>query len=181
MLPYLIESMLWSTAYCFLLLTLNFVVVSGLHLSLYHSSKRTRNSFAAMANKDACVPCSLMDQSFLLSKEQVEKELSSSLPLWQLGSNEQNPAFIHRHLTARNFQSALDCINEMGAIAERQNHHPNFHLTNYRDVEVVIWTHKLNGVTEADITLATMFDREVKINYSPKWLKENPEALSTSK
>lgn len=86
-----------------------------------------------------------------------------------------------RAFTAKNFQSALDCINEMGAIAERESHHPNFHLTNYRDVAVEIWTHKLGGITENDITLAKLLDAEVKIDYSPKWLKENHMAKSTAK
>jgi pterin-4a-carbinolamine dehydratase len=64
----------------------------------------------------------------------------------------------------------------MGAIAEREFHHPNFHLVNYREVEVHLWTHKLNGVTENDLILAEMLDKEVAVVYSPKWLKEHPEA-----
>ena len=82
--------------------------------------------------------------------------------------------------TAKNFQAAMDAIQAMGIIAERENHHPDFHLTNYRDVRIEIFTHKLQGITENDVALAEMFSKEVKISYSPKWLKEHPEALPTS-
>ena len=68
----------------------------------------------------------------------------------------------------------------MGAIAERESHHPDFHLTNYRDVEITLWTHKLGGITENDLKLAEMLDNEVKIEYSPKWLKAHPEASTTA-
>ena len=44
--------------------------------------------------------------------------------------------------TAKNFQAAMDALQAMGTIAERENHHPDFHLTNYRDVRIEIFTHK---------------------------------------
>ena len=80
----------------------------------------------------------------------------------------------------KTFQAALDAINAMGAIAERENHHPDFHLASYREVRVDIYTHSVKGVTENDITLAELFMQEVKIVYSPKWLKEHPEAQQST-
>jgi 4a-hydroxytetrahydrobiopterin dehydratase len=64
----------------------------------------------------------------------------------------------------------------MGSIAEREGHHPDFHLTNYRHVQVVLYTHKVEGITESDLTLARRFNDEVVIDYSPQWLKSNPIA-----
>ena len=83
---------------------------------------------------------------------------------------------ISRKFTARNFQSALDCINAMGNVAEREGHHPDFHLTSYRNVEVVLYTHSLGGVSANDVALAKMLDEEVDVDYSPKWLEGNPKA-----
>jgi 4a-hydroxytetrahydrobiopterin dehydratase len=125
--------------------------------------------------KGACIPCSSLDPSHLLSPEEVQKRLDTSLPMWQLATSEKGPC-LRRKFTAKSFQAALDSVNAMGAIAERENHHPDFHMTDYRDVEVVLWTHKLNGITESDFTLATMLNLEVAIVYSPKWLREHPEA-----
>jgi 4a-hydroxytetrahydrobiopterin dehydratase len=120
----------------------------------------------------ACIPCSSLD---LLSPEEVQKRLETSLPLWELATSEKGP-FLRRKFTAKTFQAALDSINAFGAIAERENHHPDFHMTDYREVEVVLWTHKLNGITESDFVLAEMLNSEVTVVYSPKWLREHPEA-----
>ena len=76
--------------------------------------------------------------------------------------------------------AALDCINEMGVIAEREGHHPDFHLTEYRNVKIVLFTHKLGGVTTNDLQLAKMLDAEVTVKYSPKWLQSHPEAEATT-
>eukprot|EP00804_Cyclotella_cryptica_P003448 CCRYP_002097-RB/>CCRYP_002097-RB protein AED:0.46 eAED:0.46 QI:0/-1/0/1/-1/0/1/0/98 len=82
---------------------------------------------------------------------------------------------ISKSYIARNFQSALDSINAIGSIAERQGHHPDIHLTDYRNVEIVLFTHSLGGVTINDILLARMIEEEVKVDYSPKWLKSQNE------
>lgn len=121
-----------------------------------------------------CVPCSGLDESALLSLDQVKTELGS-MPLWILQINDDIPC-ITRSYVAKNFQAALDSINAIGVIAEREGHHPDLHITKYREVEIVLWTHKLGGVTKNDIDLARVFDDEVGIVYSPKWLKEHPEA-----
>ena len=87
---------------------------------------------------------------------------------------------ITRSFVAKNFQAAIQAINDMGVIAEREGHHPNFHLTNYRNVDVVIYTHNVQGITVNDLILAQLFDKEVKIVYSPKWLKSNPHVKDSA-
>lgn len=126
------------------------------------------------APKNKCIPCSGMDESFLLPAAVIEERLQDSL--WTYENNR-----LTRSFTARNFQCALDCVNAMGAIAERESHHPDFHLTNYREIQIDVWTHKLGGVTENDLVLVDLLDSEVSIDYSPKWLKANPQAQSTAK
>ena len=134
-----------------------------------------------------CAPCEGLDNSALLSAEVVQERLKEN-PLWTLveaapesssadadNSKNQKPMMLSRKFTAKNFQAALDSINAMGAIAEEQEHHPDFHLTSYRNVEVTLWTHSLGGITENDFTLAQLLD-QVPVTYSPKWLRENPAA-----
>jgi len=118
-----------------------------------------------------CVPCESLDKSHLLSADQIEKDIST-MPLWSLNNNGK----LTRKYTAKNFQCAMDSLNEIGKIAERENHHPDLHLTSYRDVEIILYTHSLGGLTQNDIAVARMIDSEVDIVYSPKWLKSNPEA-----
>lgn len=129
-----------------------------------------------MAEAKKCVPCESMDKSALLDDDQIEEKLET-FPLWKLSYGDK----LCRKFTAKNFQSALDAINDIGAIAEREGHHPDLHLTSYRDVEIVIYTHSLKGLTENDFSLASMIDEEVKVMYSPKWLKSYPDAQKTQK
>jgi 4a-hydroxytetrahydrobiopterin dehydratase len=119
-----------------------------------------------------CIPCSKLDSSALLPMDEVTKKLAN-MPLWTLQQSSDGIYCISRRYTAKSFQAALDSINAMGVIAEREGHHPDFHLTNYREVEIVVWTHKLNGLTKNDIDLAMQFDNEVNVTYSPKWMKEH--------
>ena len=60
-------------------------------------------------------------------------------------------------------------------------HHPDLHITGYRNVEVVLWTHAVGGLTENDLIMAELIDQGVKVAYSPKWLREHPEAAATAK
>jgi 4a-hydroxytetrahydrobiopterin dehydratase len=139
---------------------------------------------SASGSSGVCRPCSGMDESDLLDVDAVRKRVPKTMPLWRVGTREEEGflyGYIHRSFVAKSFQAALDAINDMGAIAERESHHPNFHLINYREVTVEIWTHKLKGLTENDLTLARSFDQQVRIAYSPKWLSQHPEAKGTAK
>jgi len=44
-------------------------------------------------------------------------------------------------------------VNRAGAIAEAEGHHPDLFLS-WGKVDVKIWTHKVNGLTESDFVLA---------------------------
>jgi 4a-hydroxytetrahydrobiopterin dehydratase len=123
-----------------------------------------------------------MDTSFLLLPNLKETDDAlSALTLWKATIGDTHVENISRSFTARNFQSALDAINDIGQIAEREGHHPDIHLTSYREVEIVLSTHSLGGVTKNDIALAKMLDEQVRIAYSPRWLKDNPDAKPTAK
>lgn len=69
-------------------------------------------------------------------------------------------------------QCALDFINGMSAVAEEEGHHPDFHLTNYRDVRVDVTTHAIGGLSLHDFVLAAKLDM-IEVTYSPKWVREN--------
>ena len=63
-----------------------------------------------------------------------------------------------KRYTLKNFADALALVNRIGAIAEAQNHHPDLWLA-WGKVEVKIWTHKINGLTESDFVMAAKLDR----------------------
>ena len=55
------------------------------------------------------------------------------------------------------FRKALDFVNRVGEIAEEQGHHPIITFT-WGKVEITIYTHKINGLTESDFILAAKID-----------------------
>jgi len=59
-----------------------------------------------------------------------------------------------------NFQEALDFTNEVGALAESVDHHPEICLT-WGKAKITIWTHGIGGLSEADFVFAARADRFV--------------------
>jgi len=56
------------------------------------------------------------------------------------------------------FKSALAFVNRVGALAEEQGHHPDILLA-WGKVEITLWTHAVDGLTESDFILAAKIDR----------------------
>ena len=57
-----------------------------------------------------------------------------------------------------NFREALQFTNQLGEIAEEENHHPDI-LLSWGRVVVTIFTHKANGLTESDFILAAKYEQ----------------------
>lgn len=57
----------------------------------------------------------------------------------------------------KNFREALAFTNKVGAIAEEEGHHPDI-LLSYGKVKILLWTHKIDGLTESDFILAAKCD-----------------------
>mmetsp|Transcript_61398 Transcript_61398/g.192455 ORF Transcript_61398/g.192455 Transcript_61398/m.192455 type:complete len:141 (+) Transcript_61398:1-423(+) len=123
-----------------------------------------------------CAPCAGLAADAVLSPEEAAQRVQGR-PLWRFADG---PPRLIREFTAKNFKAAMAFLNAAGEIAEEQGHHPDFHLTNYREVSVVVSTHELGGLTENDFILAEVLDERTKVEYSPKWLKEHPQAEPTA-
>jgi hypothetical protein len=50
-------------------------------------------------------------------------------------------------------------FTRVGRIDEQQDHHPDLHLTGYRNVAIELSTHDMNGLTEQDFVVATMIEK----------------------
>ena len=57
-----------------------------------------------------------------------------------------------------NFRTALQFVDRVGELAEEQGHHPDIFLA-WGKVEITIWTHKIDGLTESDFILAAKIDQ----------------------
>ena len=98
-----------------------------------------------------CVPCKGGVPP--LSDEESDAFLSQIHHDWEVVEN--------HHLTRTwpfpDFSSALEFINKLGEICEQQNHHADFEL-GWGRVVSVIYTHKIDALTESDFVLAAKFD-----------------------
>jgi 4a-hydroxytetrahydrobiopterin dehydratase len=98
-----------------------------------------------------CVPC--RGGVPPLTRDQIDA-LAPEVPGWRAIDNHH----LVRTFTFPNFVTALNFVNQAGAVAEEQGHHPDLYLT-WGKVEVKIWTHKIDGLTESDFILAAKLDR----------------------
>ena len=59
----------------------------------------------------------------------------------------------------RDFKQALAFVNEVGRIAEKENHHPDI-LLKWGEVRVEIWTHSVGGISINDFILAAKIEKK---------------------
>jgi 4a-hydroxytetrahydrobiopterin dehydratase len=90
-----------------------------------------------------------------LSTDEVRQYLTA-LPGWTLTVDGKR---IRREWRVKDFSTALDFFNRIGEIAEEQDHHPDVHLTGYRNVAVELATHAIGGLSENDFILAAKIDQ----------------------
>ena len=90
-----------------------------------------------------------------LTQAEVRAHLQA-LPEWQLTPDGRR---IRRTWRARDFLAALEFFRRVGEVAEAEDHHPDLHLTGYRNVAVELTTHTLGGLSENDFILAARIDR----------------------
>jgi 4a-hydroxytetrahydrobiopterin dehydratase len=64
---------------------------------------------------------------------------------------------IKRMFTFPDFAEALNFVNEVGDLAESEGHHPDLYLA-WGKVEVTLWTHAIDGLSENDFILAKKID-----------------------
>lgn len=88
-----------------------------------------------------------------LTAAEIEPLRSQLDPRWQLVDGHH----LSRLFEFRNFAEALAFVNRVGEMAEEQGHHPDVYLA-WGRVRVDVWTHKIDGLHEADFVFAAKCD-----------------------
>jgi 4a-hydroxytetrahydrobiopterin dehydratase len=60
---------------------------------------------------------------------------------------------ITRSFTFKDFLLALKFVNKVGALAEKEGHHPDFEI-HWNKVTLTLWTHAIGGLSANDFVLA---------------------------
>ena len=94
-----------------------------------------------------CLPCEGGVEPCSLEHSQAQLKMLSN---WQLSSDSNT---ISRSLILKNFVQAVACLNKVGELAELEAHHPDFHLTGYRNLMMALSTHAIGGLSENDFTV----------------------------
>jgi 4a-hydroxytetrahydrobiopterin dehydratase len=89
-----------------------------------------------------------------LNAEQI-RSLLPEVPDWKLTADGKR---LRREWRLKEFVTGLDFFQRVGMIAEEEGHHPDLHLSNYRQAAIEIWTHSLGGLSENDFILAAKID-----------------------
>lgn len=97
-----------------------------------------------------CVPCT--GETPKIEPADAQK-LIEELPGWSLRGET-----LHRRFEFADFATALAFVNEVGAIAEDEGHHPDLRL-GWGYVEVELTTHAIGGLSENDFIVAAKISK----------------------
>ena len=100
----------------------------------------------------SCVPC--RGGVPPLEREESSRLLKELGADWRVVENHH----LEKSYDFPDFKTALDFVNRVGELAEREGHHPDIELS-YGKVGLTIWTHKIDGLTESDFVLAAKAEK----------------------
>lgn len=89
-----------------------------------------------------------------MSHEEADVQLAA-LPEWRLNGDGTR---IRRDWNLTTFREGIRLLNNVGALAEREQHHPDLHLVSYRQVWIELTTHAIGGLSINDFILAAKID-----------------------
>ena len=100
----------------------------------------------------SCVPC--RGGVPPLSADEAGRLLSGT-PGWRLDASAKR---LSRRFEFRDFVEAMKFVNRVADLAEQQGHHPDIAI-HWNEVDLTLWTHKIDGLHENDFILAARVNR----------------------
>lgn len=99
----------------------------------------------------ACVPCRGGVPPF--AREEIASYLADLDNDWRVVDDHH----LEKEWRFRNFREALAFTNRVGELAEEVGHHPDIEL-GWGRVKLTVYTHKIDGLHEADFVFAAKVD-----------------------
>tara|TARA_B100000809_G_scaffold22806_1_gene19945 strand:+ start:324 stop:665 length:342 start_codon:yes stop_codon:yes gene_type:complete len=107
-------------------------------------------------SKKSCVPC--RGGIPPLTENEYKPLLTELGDEWEVIDTHH----LEKTILLKNFTEALTLTNQVGSIAEKEGHHPDIEL-GWGRVKIIIWTHKIDGLSESDFILAAKISAIGKI------------------
>jgi len=89
-----------------------------------------------------------------LGRDEAHARLGAR-PGWELA---QDGRGIHRTFKLKDFARAMELVNAVAAVAEREGHHPDIEVFGWNKVRFKLSTHSIGGLSENDFILAEEID-----------------------
>ncbi|MBI3495059.1 4a-hydroxytetrahydrobiopterin dehydratase [Candidatus Berkelbacteria bacterium] len=100
-----------------------------------------------------CVPCRGGEPTL---QEPEISNLKSQVPNWEV-VDDGGIKKLRRAFQFKNFAQALEFVNKVGKIAEREGHHPEIEF-GWGHATITWWTHKIKGLHRNDFIMAAKTD-----------------------
>lgn len=100
-----------------------------------------------------CTACEGDTPAF--TKEQIAAHLPA-VPEWKLSDDGK---LIRRKYKFADFVTAMAFLQKVAVLAEEEQHHPDLHLTGYKNVAVELSTHAIGGLSANDFIVAAKIDK----------------------
>ena len=98
-----------------------------------------------------CVPC--QEGTPPLGAKEINKFIKQLPKGWKVIENKK----IRKEFKFKSYPEAIAFVNKAALIAQEEGHHPDMDV-HYSRVNVELWTHKINGLSENDFILAAKID-----------------------
>ena len=104
-----------------------------------------------MISESKCVPC----QGGIppLNEKEISKLAKYIDRHWVVKDNQR----LSKKFTFSVYADAIEFSNLIAELSEQQGHHPYIHI-NFKEVEIILFTHKINGLHENDFIMASKID-----------------------
>ena len=77
---------------------------------------------------------------------------------WGVKSDDDKSFYLIKNFKFKNFKDSQNFVNQVGDIAEEENHHPDISF-GWGYCKVKIFTHAIKGLAESDFILAAKIDK----------------------
>lgn len=99
-----------------------------------------------------CVPCEGGTPPLPIDQEEI---LIKKVSSWLILRNGNHT--LRKQFTFKNFQKAMEFVNKVAKIAEKEGHHPDIYIF-YNKVQLDLFTHAVGGLSENDFIMAAKID-----------------------